>query len=92
MVTSRELKQRHMNKYLKLKGKKLTLEQCIWCLKKDMFQLYVDAKRKEDFAILATTNSFKETINKKKEPIVDLDTNNLGEECKSVISCVNKSS
>ena len=51
-----------------------------------MFQIYVRAEAKEDFAILAKGNSFKETIDKKKELIVGLDTaiNNLEEECKSV--------
>ena len=32
-----------------------------------MFQLYADAKPQEDFAILAKTNFFKETIDKRKE-------------------------
>ena len=69
-----------------VKRKKLTPEQCICCLEKDMVQIYVHAEAKEDFAILAKANSFKETIDKKKELIVGLDTaiNNLEEECKSV--------
>ena len=51
-----------------------------------MFQLYAEAEAKEDFTILAKANSFKQTIDKKKELIVDLDTaiSNPEEECKSV--------
>lgn len=51
-----------------------------------MFQLYADAEAKKDFTILAKTNFFEETIDKKKDLIVDLDTaiKNLEKECKSV--------
>ena len=37
----------------------------------DMF--YADAEPKEDFVILAKTNSFKESIDRKKKLFVDLD-------------------
>ena len=69
-----------------VKRKELTLEQCICCLEKVMFQLYAAAETKEDFTILAKAKSFKEIIDKKKELIVYLDTaiNKQEDECKSM--------
>ena len=58
----------------------------MYFLQKDKFQPYAGTEVKKDFAILAKLNSFKETIDKKKQLIRDLDTtiNNLEEERKSV--------
>ena len=47
-----------------------------------MFQFYVDAKPKKDFAILAKANFLKETIDSNKDFIVA--SSYQGEECKSL--------